>query len=433
MLADERAFEHFSRDEFRRRMERTALVCVGLFAGAWVIGRIALAGRDLEGPGRLWLAVLTGIALASWLAFRRLPLAARHPMFFGLLMHSATAWGAAMHVSQMGPLDSPFFYVVYTLPPLSISMPCRLPSRIAMTLSGAGVFAVTYFARNPEMLGHPMIHVPMVVLSAVTVTSVVLGHNVQRLMRDRFLFGLRLERQRAQLATHAQRLEQEVEDRSKALGDLASALESATTERADVARQLHDDLGQLIVGVRMELDHLGRRLSHAPTDEGPRLEYLASVVETLDGSVRRFIDRLREPRALPPLARSLDELIAPLRERSGLSLSTAVELDQPLPALEREAIYRLVQEALTNVFKHADASEVRVSVRGDEGGVMAEVLDDGRGFDPEATPSGWGLRGLRERAEALGGELDVQSGAGGTAVRLRVPLEAAPRPLKASA
>lgn len=79
MLADERAFEHFSRDEFRRRMERTALVCVGLFASAWVIGRIALTGRDLEGPGRLWLAVLTGIALASWLAFRRLPLAARHP------------------------------------------------------------------------------------------------------------------------------------------------------------------------------------------------------------------------------------------------------------------------------------------------------------------------------------------------------------------
>ncbi|HBQ16452.1 MAG TPA: histidine kinase, partial [Myxococcales bacterium] len=177
----------------------------------------------------------------------------------------------------------------------------------------------------------------------------------------------------------------------------------------------------------------GRRLSHAPTDEGPRLEYLASVVETLDGSVRRFIDRLREPRALPPLARSLEELIAPLRERSGLALSTAVELEQPLPALEREAIYRLVQEALTNVFKHAEASEVRVSVRGDEGGVMAEVLDDGRGFDPEATPSGWGLRGLRERAEALGGELDVQSGAGGTAVRLRVPLEAASRPLKASA
>jgi len=430
--ADARAFEQFTLEEIRRRMERTAAVCVGLFAGAWIIGRIALAGQPLEGPGRLWLGVLTGVAAASWLIFRYLPLAGRRPLVFALVMHTATAWGAAMHVSRMGALDSPFFYVVYTLPPLSISLPLRLRARILMTLAGAGTFAVTYFARSPAYLDHPMIHVPMVVLTAVTVISVVLGHNVHRIMRDRFLFGRRLERQQAQLAAHASRLEREVDDRSRALGDLATALESATTERADVARQLHDDLGQLIVGVRMELAHLERRLADVPAGDGPKLDYLSNVVETLDGSVRRFIDRLREPRSLPPLSRSLEELVAPLRARSELALSTSVRLETPLPPREREAIYRLVQEALTNAFKHAHASSVRVSVDGDARRVTAEVVDDGRGFDPRIAATGYGLRGLRERAAALGGELDIESGAGGTAIRLHVPLAPAPR-LEASA
>jgi len=84
-------------------------------------------------------------------------------------------------------------------------------------------------------------------------------------------------------------------------------------------------------------------------------------------------------------------------------------------------VFRLIQESVSNACKHADPSSIRVAVREDGDGVRAEVVDDGRGFEPATVDEGWGLRGMRERAAEVGGDLEIDSGARGTTVRLRLP------------
>jgi len=315
---DRAAFEAFAREECRRRLERTALVCIGVFAGAWLLGRILLAGQPAEGPGRVWLAVMTGIAVVTWACCRYVPAARRRPIALAVLAYAAIGWAAGSHVSAMGDLDSPFFYAVYTMPPLPIGLPTRQRPRILLSLAGTGAFVGTYFGVHPEYLAHPMIHVPIVCLVAVLIISLAIGHQVYELVRDRFFFGLRLERQQAQLEAHARHLEREVDDQTHVLAELGRALREASTDRAEVARALHDDLGQLVVGVRMELEQIERSLTHAEATDAPRLDYLSDVVESLEGSVRAFIERLRTPPTSPSLESRVEELVAPLRARLSL-------------------------------------------------------------------------------------------------------------------
>ncbi|HJL16928.1 MAG TPA: sensor histidine kinase [Sandaracinaceae bacterium LLY-WYZ-13_1] len=418
---DDRAFGRFVREESRRRLERTALATTAVMITGWVVGRIVLSGQSLEAPGRIWLGLLTVVSVTAWLVFRYLPLAARHPMPFGMVTLGLIAAGGGMHVTAMSDLDGPFFYAIYILPPLTIGLPMGLASRVGMACLAPAAFAGTYFGAHPSYLEHPMIHVPVVVGGATLLVSVVLGHRVHLVVRDRFLFGRQLERQRAELARHAEHLEREVEERSRALAEASEALERTGFERADVARALHDDLGQLIVRVRMELDMLERTLARLPAQDGPTLKHLSSVVEVLDRSVRVFIDRLRDPQPVGDLGEALEALVAPLRARSDLAISTEVSVEHPLCDEAHEAVYRLVQEAVTNVFKHADARRMRISVRSRVGDVVAMVEDDGRGFDAAAASEGLGLRGLRERAAALDGTLTIDAGESGTRVRLRFP------------
>jgi signal transduction histidine kinase len=115
------------------------------------------------------------------------------------------------------------------------------------------------------------------------------------------------------------------------------------------------------------------------------------------------------------------------RRRAG---GLAIDFEFTLPATGEEsnesrdletAVYRLVQESLTNVVKHADASNVRVAVVDGDGQVIVEITDDGHGFDTQARNPGFGLAGMRERVFLLGGSLEIDSGADGTLMRARIP------------
>ncbi len=417
----QRAFEEFSREQIHSRVQRTALVCLVLFGGAWIVGRIVLAGHALEGPGRFWLGVLSLVSIAAWAAFRFLPFTRQYPAAVAVLFHILIAAGAATHSAQMSDLNGPFFYGVYIVPPLSIGLALGLRMRIVMTVAGPLSWVVAYFVTNPAALEHRMLHVPIIILTGVGVISVYLGHQLHAVVRERFLLARKLEQQQAALERHAAGLEEEVAEGSRAVEHLSRVLANSNLERADVARALHDDLGQLIVGVRMELETLERKLQRLSEPGEPRFEHLSTVVETLDRSVRTFIDRLRDPKPVGDLGESLEELVGPLRDRSDLKITTAVDLRLPLDAAAREVMYRLVQEAVTNVFKHAEATRVDITIlEGPDGSVVGTVRDDGRGFSSDAT-DGLGLQGLRERAQAARGSLAVDSGAGGTTVQLRLP------------
>jgi signal transduction histidine kinase len=206
---------------------------------------------------------------------------------------------------------------------------------------------------------------------------------------------------------------------------LRSSLAAADAERRHWARELHDETLQSLGGLRIRLSSALRRddLSHAQEAMREAVAHLEHEIDNL----RAIITELR-PAALDELG--LGAAIEGLFDRhqqSGFQLHGELELPGPSAGQERleeqleTAIYRLLQEALTNVAKHARASHVRVAVSESDGQLSVEVQDDGSGFDPEAASQGFGLAGMRERVNLVDGTLSIDSTQGGTLLRARLP------------
>jgi PAS domain S-box-containing protein len=199
-------------------------------------------------------------------------------------------------------------------------------------------------------------------------------------------------------------------------------------ERRHLARELHDEIGQTLTAIGINLQSIGRSCGAAVL---PRLEECIGVVNGAIQQVRRLSLDLR-----PPMLDDLG-LVAALRwyvdcqsRRVGYRARFASDPDEiRLDSAVAIAAFRVAQEALTNVARHADARRVKVTVHRRETTLLLTVRDDGAGFDPEATlrrgakGETFGLLGMRERAALLGGSLVIRSAPGkGTKVRMRVPL-----------
>jgi two-component system sensor histidine kinase UhpB len=191
-------------------------------------------------------------------------------------------------------------------------------------------------------------------------------------------------------------------------------------ERSRIARELHDEVGQMLTAVALRAE----RAAGEPSRQREALGEIAHTVVQSIEDVQRIGRELR-PEALDDLG-LVSALIALCSrvEQQG-SVRARRDLDWRLPTLTSEVelvIYRVAQEALTNVLRHADASEVAVTLKCAEGRVLLVVRDDGHGL-PEARRDG-GLAGMRERALLIGAELDVRAGArGGTEIVLSVPVD----------
>lgn len=195
------------------------------------------------------------------------------------------------------------------------------------------------------------------------------------------------------------------------------ALLAQEAERARIAGGLHDEVGQVLTGVLLQLE-----------SEGRSEEAKAAVRHALE-EVRRIARELR-PEMLEHLGlvSALTELSRKFADQSGLAIERRFGDDLPPLSDEAElAVYRIAQESLTNVARHAEASHVEVALEPGADSVVLRVVDDGRGLDETATQNGGGgLRGMRERAMLVGGALAVKrSHDGGVEVRLEVPAERA--------
>jgi len=202
------------------------------------------------------------------------------------------------------------------------------------------------------------------------------------------------------------------------------ALAAQEGERARIARELHDEIGQALTAVVLQLQRAAQHTQ--PPARGEVEEAREAVRESLE-EVREIARRLR-PEALDDLGlgSALAALTLDVSRRTGLRIDRRIEPGLRELAPEEElVVYRVAQEGLTNVARHADAQHARVTLEGRDGRVSLEVRDDGRGFDP-GNAAGAGLRGMRERALLVGAELAVDSRlGGGTAVRLTLRPEAA--------
>ena len=239
--------------------------------------------------------------------------------------------------------------------------------------------------------------------------------------------------QTADLRNQKEQLEREAEERNRELVELSTHLQSvAEREKASLARALHDELGGLLVGARMDLSWVEQRLADNPDMK----QRLLRVQQSLSAGVdlkRRIIEELR-----PTLLDNVG-LFAALRwqlketcGRAGLKCVESYPEEEPKFNSEAAiALFRIAQEAFTNILKHSSAKAVDITLDLDGDAVVMRISDDGSGIPPARLTAivSHGLASMRHRVRALGGRLDIRSSAsGGTTLLVRIPAAyAAPR------
>ena len=194
-------------------------------------------------------------------------------------------------------------------------------------------------------------------------------------------------------------------------------------ERKKLSRELHDHIGQMLTGLRMELGRM-ERLGVGSVPMLPALEDSRRLVDEVMRTVRDLAMGLR-PSMLDDfgLQPALEWLVRDFSRRSGLQASVTVSGGlEGLPDPHRTCVFRAVQEALTNCARHSGATRVTVDVTSGQRDLTVTVRDNGVGIPPERRGEGLGLRGLEERAKELNGTMTIETGSGaGTAVRMWLP------------
>ena len=266
----------------------------------------------------------------------------------------------------------------------------------------------------------------------------------ESLAKAKELLELRAEQRTAVLSRINQELRIEIAERQRAedqfkasldqLRALAARLQSVREEdRTSIAREIHDELGQACTAIKMDLALIGRKATKRQTQLRAKVDSAIRLVDEMIVTLRRIASELR-PRTLDDLGltAALEWQAHEFESRTGIRCYVTL-LQEPL-ALDSErstAIFRIFQESLTNVARHANATRVEARLEREADQLLFQVHDNGRGFDPEEakTRRSLGLVGMQERALLLNGELKVEGVPGvGTTMTLRIPLLASTPP-----
>ncbi|MEO8297861.1 MAG: PAS domain S-box protein [Burkholderiales bacterium] len=293
-------------------------------------------------------------------------------------------------------------------------VPCRIEDDVLWRADGSSFPA--------EYASHPLIGDDGAVLGAVvTFVDITERKRVQAL--------------RAQAAAE---LEQRVAERTAELSSALAQLRQLSAyleqvreeERTRIAREIHDELGSLLVALKMDVAWLARRVDdRAPLVD--KCQGMTRLIDTAVDNVGRIITDLR-PSVLDHqgLWAALEWQAQEFIEAADLCCdwTTQIAADAPEPAgTAAIAVFRIFQEMLSNVGRHAQAGQVRIGIQADAAQLRIEVADDGRGAPAAAfeRATAWGVMGMRERASQHGGEVLIDSAPGrGTRVRLTLPLGA---------
>lgn len=293
-------------------------------------------------------------------------------------------------------------------------LPCRIDSEVLWRADGSCFPA--------EYSSHPIVEGGVVVGAVVTFVDI-------------------SERKRAEemLLRSNDELEHRVEERTQALSGALARLRELSAylhtvreeERTRIAREIHDELGSLLVALKMDVNWLGKRVADAP-DLGRKLQSMGRMIETAVDNVGRIMTDLR-PSILDHqgLWAALEWQAQEFAESSEIRCDSRLVIEAGTPAPTGTlaiAVFRIFQEMLSNVARHAHASAVTIRILACDEILTVEVVDDGCGAPAASFSShrAYGVLGMRERAGHFGGELVIDSGPGtGTAVRLRIPLGAA--------
>ncbi len=239
------------------------------------------------------------------------------------------------------------------------------------------------------------------------------------------------EAKRRTLLEEQRRLEQEVTARTEELSELSTYLQAVREEeKSRLARDIHDELGGILVGAKMDVAWAVQRAKTALPEVAEKLDRALAILDEGVEMKRRIIEELR-PTLLDNLGISaaIDWQVRQACERAGLHCELNLA-DIELPPEVAIALYRIVQEALTNIVKYASARNVDVELLGDEDGVSLIVHDDGAGLPTgvESSRLSHGIAGMRQRVRALNGSFRIGSKPGsGTTIEVFIPVPQASR------
>ncbi|MGE0080545.1 MAG: response regulator [Thiohalomonadaceae bacterium] len=234
----------------------------------------------------------------------------------------------------------------------------------------------------------------------------------------------RLEEKVDQRTEELRRSQHELRESRARLQELTRFLQSVREdERTSIARELHDELGQALTALRIDLSWLRRTCGGLGEDIRERVDSAHALVERTIDSLRRISEGLR-PGMLDVLGltAALEHLVRTFMERHGISCEFSADRDEyelgPGAAI---AVFRLVQEALTNVSRHSEATQVDIRLEQTGGYLALTIHDNGIGFDHTAPRQGFGILGMRERVSMLGGTMTID-GSAGTCIVVTFPL-----------
>jgi signal transduction histidine kinase len=423
--ADQQPVEARALDNYQRRLTRlgvqvTGLVMIGLVLLAWPSDFLIFQqdAVSLEAVLRWRLALLCTCS-AGLVALRFVPRLAQRPFLVALVAFGLSLAASGWLMGRVGSLASPLFYGVYTTPLLTVLLVVGLPARALATGLLLVAYFLGYFAADPGHLHEPGLGTPLVWVAASAVTAVIVGHLVTTLLRSNF-------RQQRALERMTVGLERRVAEQTAELVSLASNLVNVQEqERRRIAREIHDELGQTLTGLRMELEHL-RRSAGPGTPLAEGFGRAAGLLDSVHDALDRVLTALR-PKVLDTrgLTAALESLLGAMQRTHRVECRLQVGVDEERLSPEQTiALYRIAQEALTNAARHARASHVELLLDEAPGGMRLTLSDDGQGFDPaQAEHHGrLGLLGIRERSRLLGGRCNVHSRPGsGTRVEVDIP------------
>jgi PAS domain S-box-containing protein len=238
--------------------------------------------------------------------------------------------------------------------------------------------------------------------------------------------------QRQGAADKAQQAEEALRSSREQLRQLATHLQNAQEqERASIARELHDDLAQALTSLRLDVSWLAGRALTAPVVWRERLASIAATIDTLHQTVHRIGTELR-PNVLDALGltAAIEWQLQEIQQRTDLTYTLQKPVEElTLDQARATAVFRIFQEAVTNIVRHAEASHISVRLVQHANAVLLEVTDDGRGISRRQITdrNALGILGMRERARLWGGYVTINSAPdAGTTVTIWIPRETAP-------
>jgi signal transduction histidine kinase len=415
----EAAFARYCKERFSRLavvFAGSTLLCALVW---WPVNAVVF--RELpeyDTPFYIWRSAV-GVTAAAFLLFRRLPPFRAHDEVLFVICFALVGATMGFTTGLLGGPRGSLYPLLYVLGFGTVLLPLRLSARALLTLALSAAIVAGCLLPFPALRSSPYLPMTLSYLVWVAGIGVYFGHTSFLLLRSNFF-------QAALLAENNLLLEARVAQRTRELRELLSRLETTREEeRSRIAREVHDQIGQELTAQRLTLAIAEECVDGEPTTARKKLAEMRGLLDQMMGTVRALIADLRPwilhdlglGEAARWLARRTEEL-------SGLRCELSLSGDPAaLDPARSTAAFRILQESLNNVTKHAQATTVAIDITTTASLLVLRVQDDGIGPREQPSQRGFGLLGMRERAHALGGELSLRGLAeGGTEVTCRLPL-----------